>query len=55
MPDYKTMYLNLFNSVTDAVEILCEAQRKAEEIFINSSENGEELIKNIKIIRTENE
>ena len=46
MPDYKTMYLNLFNSVTDAIEILSEAQKKAEEIFINSSEEEEDLIKN---------
>ena len=38
MPDYKTMYLNLFNSVTDAIEILTEAQKKAEETYINSSE-----------------
>ncbi len=51
MPDYKTMYLNLFRSVTDAVEILSEAQRKAEETFINSSEK-EELIKNIRIIES---
>ena len=51
MPDYKTMYLNLFNSVTDAIEILSEAQRKAEETFINSS-GKEELIKNIRIIES---
>ena len=38
MPDYKTMYLNLFNSVTDAIEILTEAQKKAEETYLNSSE-----------------
>jgi hypothetical protein len=42
MPDYKDMYLNLFNSVTDAIEILTEAQKKAEEIYINSSEEDEE-------------
>ena len=41
MPDYKSMYLDLFNSITDAIEILREAQRKAEEIFINSSKNEE--------------
>ena len=42
MPDYKTMYLNLFNSVTDAIEILTEAQKKAEETYINSSEADKE-------------
>ena len=30
MPDYKTMYFDLFNSVTDAIEILCEAQSQPE-------------------------
>ena len=39
MPDYKTMYFELFNSITDAIEKLCEAQRKAEEIYINSCED----------------
>ena len=42
MPDYKAMYLNLFNSVTDAIEILCEAQRKTEETYINSCEEDED-------------
>ena len=39
MPDYKAMYLSLFNSVTDAIEILTEAQKKAEEMYVNSPEN----------------
>ncbi len=39
MPDYKTMYLELYNSVTDAIEILQKAQIKAEETYVNSSEN----------------
>ena len=42
MPDYKSMYLNLFNSVTDAIEILSEAQKRAEEMYISSCENDEE-------------
>ena len=49
MPDYKAMYLSLFNSVTDAIEELNqtaeklrEAQKRAEEMYINSSENDEE-------------
>ena len=41
MPDYKAMYLDLFNSITKAVEILCDAQKKAEELYINSSEKNE--------------
>lgn len=53
MPDYKTMYINLFNSVSEAIKILCDAQRKAEETYIVSSEKDDERLKNIKIIRTE--
>ena len=32
--DWKQMYLCLFNAITDAVEILNEAQKKCEEMFI---------------------
>ena len=42
MPDYKAMYLSLFNAVTDAIEILCEAQKKTEEMYISSSEDEDE-------------
>ena len=41
MPDYQERYLELFNSVTEAIEKLCDAQRKAEEIYINSAENDD--------------
>lgn len=53
MPDYKTMYLKLFNAITDAVEILQDAQRKTEEIYITSSEQDEGKIKYFKIIEKE--
>ncbi len=53
MPDYKTMYLKLFNAITDAVEILQDAQRKTEDIYIESSEKDAERIKNIRIIEKE--
>ncbi len=52
-PDYKAMYFSLFNSVTDAIEILCEAQRKTEEIYITSSEKEDEKRKNIKLINSD--
>ena len=42
MPDYKAMYLDLFNSVTEAIEKLSEAQKKAEEAYISSCEEDEE-------------
>lgn len=35
MDNYKEMYLILFNAITDAIKILEDAQKKAEEIFIN--------------------
>ena len=47
MPDYKSMYLELFNSVTDAIEKLQEAQKKAEEKYIETARNEEE--NNIKL------
>ena len=42
MPDYKSMYLDLFNSITDAIEKLSEAQKKAEEAYISSEDEAEE-------------
>ena len=45
MADYKKMYIDLFNSVTDAIKILQEAQEKAEEKFVESSEKEREKIK----------
>ena len=36
MEDYKSMYLSLFNAVTDAINILIDAQREVENIYIES-------------------
>ena len=44
MSDYKTMYLHLFRSVTEAMELLCEAQKKAEEVAEKLSETEERII-----------
>ena len=38
MPNYKKMYFQLFNKVTDAIEILQQAQIDAEEEYIRSGE-----------------
>lgn len=38
MPDYQKMYLDLFNSVTDAIELLQKAQQDAEESYISQGE-----------------
>ena len=39
MKEYKEMYLHLFNEVTTAIEILKEAQKKCEEMYIEASSN----------------
>ena len=36
MPDYRSMYYKLFNKVTDAINILQEAQIDSEDAFIES-------------------
>lgn len=55
MPDYKSMYYNLFNSVTEAVKILSDAQKRSEEIYITSSEIDDEKLKQFKVVKKENE
>lgn len=36
MPDFAKMYRRLFNSQTDAIAILVQAQRDAEEMYVSS-------------------
>ena len=43
MPDYKKMYFDLFNGITDVIENLKKLQNDAEEKII-SEENGEREI-----------
>ena len=50
MPDYKTMYAKLFNAITDAVEILQEAQKATEEMYIESGEKEELRKTQLKIL-----
>ena len=38
MPDYAAMYKKLFNSQTQAIAILQEAQQATEEMFISGEE-----------------
>ena len=38
MPDYKELYLSLFRATERAISALIEAQRAAEEAFINSTD-----------------
>ncbi|HML46770.1 MAG TPA: hypothetical protein PKE04_08490 [Clostridia bacterium] len=37
MPDYKAMYLSLFSSITDAIELLKAAQEKGEQQYIETN------------------
>lgn len=39
MPDYKKMYLTLFNATEEAVNLLITAQRECEELYISSEES----------------
>ncbi len=38
MPDYEKLYFELFNKITDAIELLKKAQKDAEENFISSEQ-----------------
>jgi len=42
MADYKTMYYKLFNSLSDAIEILQKAQQEGEDIYIISPDDEDE-------------
>lgn len=37
MPDYESMYYQLFNKITDVISELKDAQLQAEELYINSA------------------
>ena len=50
MPDYKNMYKNLFNAVTEAIGILQRAQTDVEEMYINSCEIDETKLSQFKIV-----
>ena len=49
MPDYKKLYYDMFNTVTDTIETLQKAQRKAEEDYLRSCEAEEKQRKVIKL------
>lgn len=38
MPDYRQMYLTMIQASEEAIDLLIEAQRKCEELYISSSE-----------------
>ena len=38
MPDYKSIYLQLFNRITDAINILQKAQQEGEKAYIESED-----------------
>ena len=44
MADYKKMYFELFNKITDVIEDLQEIQQKTEEMYMNSEDMVIELM-----------
>jgi hypothetical protein len=38
VPDYAKMYHKLFNAMTDAIEVLQQAQRETEEMYVSAKE-----------------
>ncbi|MBQ7900599.1 MAG: hypothetical protein IJ365_01370 [Clostridia bacterium] len=44
MTDYKSMYVDLFNAITEAVEALKQAQIKTENTYVDTSAPDYELI-----------
>ncbi len=42
MPDYKKMYLKMFNKVTDVIEELKELQVECEDIYIDTDDESSE-------------
>ncbi len=44
MPDYKQMYSKLFNAVSEAVELLQNAQAETEELFIKTASDDTPLM-----------
>ena len=41
MPNYKEMYLKMFRAVENAVNILIDAQRECEELYIKEEQNDD--------------
>lgn len=41
MEDYKKMYFELFNAISDAIELLQKAQQKTEEMYIKDSAHND--------------
>lgn len=50
MPDYKTMYYKLFSAVTDAIEILTQAQLESENLYLDSCEKAKNKVIKLKIL-----
>jgi hypothetical protein len=45
MPNYKEMYMTMFRAAEDAENILIEAQRKCEELYISDDERDSDAPK----------
>ena len=45
MPNYKKMYPELFNTVTDIIEQLQDVQKKTEQMYIEAEKDEKTVIK----------
>ncbi len=46
MPDYQKMYLALFKASEEAINLLIEAQRECEELYMSARDGEEEDTEN---------
>ena len=46
MPDYQEMYLALFKASEEAINLLIEAQRECEELYMSARDGEEEDTEN---------
>ena len=46
MPDYQKMYLALFKASEEAINLLIEAQRECEELYMSARDGAEEDTEN---------
>lgn len=51
VPDYKEMYLKLFRATEKAIDLLIDAQRECEELYLSIPETKNDVIhpKNIEV------
>ena len=54
MPDYKSMYFDLFNTITHVVDMLQDAQQRCESAYIESHDTPLFILSNLMDEKPEN-